>query len=79
MVGGDDHLVHLPQRRLRGQGFLLEDVQRRARQLVRPEGRDQRRLVDDRPAGDVYQDGAVADRVEFRLADLVETGVVTLD
>ena len=68
-VGRDDHVVHLPQRRVLGERFGLEDVEGTACDRAGPERLDQRRLVDDAAAGDVDEIRVLAHGGEFVGAD----------
>ena len=70
-VGRQDHVVELEDR-VRGiDGFLLEDVEGGAGDGALPQGRRQRRLIDDGPAGDVDQVGRRLHPVQLRGADEV--------
>ena len=64
-MGRDNHLLEVPQRRLLGERFGLEDVEARTGDRTSVERVDQRRLVDNWPASDVDEICIVAHRRQF--------------
>ncbi len=55
VMGRDHHVWQIPQRRVRRQGFLIEDVQRRTPDLPLSQGLDERFVIDNGAAGDIDQ------------------------
>ena len=57
-VGSNDDVVERPEGVVRGKRLAVENVEAGAGELARAESLYEGFLLDDRTAGDVYQDGA---------------------
>src|SRR5713226_2491108 len=57
-VWGDDDVVERSEGVIRGERLTVEDVETGTGEVTRTESLDKGRLLDDRTAGDVHQDGA---------------------
>src|SRR5437588_6991671 len=67
-VGGDDQPRGRPQRAVGGERFRVEDIEAGAAQPPGPEGRQERRLVDEPAPPDVDQERPVRQRRQFARA-----------
>src|SRR5260221_1700127 len=75
LVLGDDDVLHVPERRILGQGLPGEHVERGAGDFAVPERDQQRILVHHAAAREVYEEGGGLHRREdFRIDDVFRLG-----